>query len=43
MSGNLTDNALEHLKDMPLSKADFTQCSKITDKALSELKARLIV
>ena len=34
----IEDNALEHLKGMPLTSVDFSRCDKLTDKALEHLK-----
>lgn len=34
----LTDKALEHLKDMPLMHVDFSGCTRLTDRALEHLK-----
>ena len=35
---NLTDKALEHLKDITLTSVEFRMCDKLTDKALEHLK-----
>jgi len=35
---NMTDSALEHLQDLPLTNVEFSNCKKLTDDALSHLE-----
>ena len=37
-SPTIKDNALEHLKGLPLTSVTFSGCTKLTDKALEHLK-----
>ena len=37
-SDKISNNALEHLKGMPLTSVNFSGCDKLTDKALEHLK-----